>query len=93
LADALASQLSQGEKPFEVIDRAAARKFAQQERVSAQNQAAELMARWLGRELKADAVLNGEITVAASNSVELSARLFEAEGYTTRHSVLKAHFI
>lgn len=89
LADALASQLSQGENPFEVIDRATARKFAQQERVSAQNQATELMARWLARELKADAVLTGEIIISGSNSVELSARLFQVGGHEKKALGLK----
>jgi TonB family protein len=89
LADALAAQLSQGEKGFEVVDRATARKFAQQERVSAQNQASELMARWIARELKADAVLTGEITVTGSNSVELSARLFQVEGQKNKALGLK----
>jgi len=89
LADALAAQLSQGEKGFEVVDRAAARKFAQQERVSAQNQASELMARWIARELKADAVLTGEITIAGSNSIELSARLFQVEGHKNKALGLK----
>jgi len=75
LADALAIQLSQGEKSFAVVDRPSFRNLLDEERFSPEGQESAATARWLARKLNADAVIVGELANLGDNSLEVSAQL------------------
>jgi TonB family protein len=79
LADALGVQLSTGEKAFSVVNRDELRKLAQHELLSVDSQTYVPNSRWLASQLRADAVVIGEILKVQDNSLELSVRIFRPD--------------
>jgi hypothetical protein len=79
MADAFCSQFSKTERPFLVVERAEYRSFLQKERLVPKLQHDEAVARWLARQLNANAVLIGETTRVGPGKIEVKARLLSVD--------------
>lgn len=74
LADAPSKQLSKNEKSFTVVDHARFQNFLLKEGSPSRLQNEEPVARWIAKQLNADAVLAGETSQTGEDVIELTAR-------------------
>lgn len=75
LADTLSSQLSSSAAPVHSIDRSALRNLLERDRVPAQLEGDVGVARWLGKQLNADLVVLGDLSVERDKAIAVTARL------------------
>lgn len=74
LADVPSKQLSKNEKSFTVVDRARFQNFLLKEGPPSRLQNEQPVARWIAKQLNADAVLAGETSQTGEDVIELTAR-------------------
>ena len=75
LADELSSEMAKQQKSVQMIDRALLQSVLERERISAQLQNEDSVARWLGKKLNATAVIVGSTNRDDRGSLQLSAHL------------------
>ncbi|MGO9844663.1 MAG: TonB family protein [Candidatus Acidiferrales bacterium] len=78
LADLLSQELSKHD--FTVVDRTKVQNLIQRERLSPLSLRSLDVARWLGIELKADAIINADLAKIDDKTIEFSARVLRAGG-------------